>query len=106
MIFQQVQIKGDQNLGWYTDINTDSGDAVDRSFCKTCGSPMFIYSFHVPDTIIVPGGLFDENHEWSPVWEQYVPRKTCFVTLLPNTKKYERLPTSDVWDAVDQSTGN
>ncbi|MBB4613036.1 GFA family protein [Novosphingobium taihuense] len=55
----------------YEDTDTESGNAVVRKFCSTCGSPLFSETRSNPALIIVKAGTLDNPGAFKPgisVW--------------------------------------
>jgi hypothetical protein len=67
--------KGEDNLSSF-----ESSEGVNRRFCTTCGSHLFIGIPSMPDIVIVQTGNFDQGAEPSPdvreaVYHAYVDSK-------------------------------
>jgi len=87
-------ISGQENLQSYKYHSTESGVTLDRSFCSTCGSPLFVTNSKSADAIIVTTGTMDMDellHGWKPEMEYHCRRRRDWVDHLGDTKKLETM---------------
>ena len=67
----------------------DSGRQMRRSFCPTCGTPLFSESLDRPERIVVRAGALDDPEIARPaanIWTASAPRWACMDTTLPATE--------------------
>ncbi|KAL1296919.1 hypothetical protein AAFC00_004530 [Neodothiora populina] len=62
---QHVSMTGSSHT-YYTDEDTGSGEAMQRSMCSHCGSPVCIIEAHAPDMRCLQYGLFADVVELPP----------------------------------------
>jgi hypothetical protein len=48
------------------EVKADSGNALTRHFCPTCGSRVFATNTGRPDMIVIPAGTFDDSSWFRP----------------------------------------
>ena len=65
-------------LTTYEDTMTDSGQPLQRQFCKTCGSSMFNFT-PLYDIVSVSAGSLDDFEDWKPTLEQYCIHRAEFL---------------------------
>ncbi|KAI1609500.1 Mss4-like protein [Exophiala viscosa] len=79
----------------YLDTNTNSGRAVHRHFCETCGSPLYgLLKEMMPGTALVRTTLFDEFKESPPIpnMELYVKDRWSWDQTLPGAQQCSANP--------------
>jgi hypothetical protein len=59
----------------------DSGGAVRRQFCGTCGSPLFSHAEAVPGVVFVKAGTLDDTSDFVPAVQYYLKSKQNWVDL-------------------------
>jgi hypothetical protein len=67
----------------------DSGAAMRRSFCPSCGTPLFSEAELRPQAIIVRAGTLDDPNLAEPsaiIWTKSAPRWACFDPDLPRAE--------------------
>ncbi|KAF1930252.1 uncharacterized protein M421DRAFT_418570 [Didymella exigua CBS 183.55] len=99
---------GGELLKQYSDRETETGEAVYRSFCTNCGSPMLTKSPRMPGITIIPSGVFDGNHEWKPSYEQWRRSKVCFVDdiwAVENVGRYGDHPDLKEFEGIWSRSG-
>jgi hypothetical protein len=64
----------------------------DRSFCPTCGSPVFA---HIGDEIGINLGAFDAPDQFRPTYELWMIRREGWLPEFPGMRHYERDRESD-----------
>ncbi len=82
-----VTITGERKA--YTSI-ADSGAVMHRSFCPSCGTPVFSESDRRPDTIIVRVGTLDDPGIGKPletIWTSPAPSWACIDPTLPQSER-------------------
>ncbi|CAN1544194.1 COG3791 Uncharacterized conserved protein [Paracoccaceae bacterium] len=57
----------------------------DRSFCRTCGSPVFA---HIEDEIGINLGAFDAPDQFRPTYELWTIRREGWLPALPGLRHY------------------
>ena len=68
----------------------DSGNAMHRRFCPTCGTPLFSQAEARPHLIFVRGGSFDEPELARPmmtIWTSSAPPWACMDAELPRLER-------------------
>lgn len=81
-----VTLTGDVS---YYQVTAESGNAVNRGFCKQCGSPICIRAELVPDLIGLWAGSLDNPNEFSPqinVWTASTPKWLMLNQGLPSSE--------------------
>ncbi|KAK5172871.1 uncharacterized protein LTR77_002991 [Saxophila tyrrhenica] len=81
-----VITEGEDYLSTYVDSMTDSGQPLQRQFCKNCGSNLFNHTPLNDDIVSVSAGALDEFEDWKPSLEQYCIHRADF---LEKTKSVE-----------------
>ncbi|KAF2494984.1 DUF636 domain protein [Lophium mytilinum] len=75
-----VVTKGKDNLSVCAYNNTTSGNTIRRHFCKTCGSPLFIYPDANAGIVVVMSGGLDDPAAFAPTRECFVKDRLAWVT--------------------------
>ena len=78
-----IQVTGE--LKSYRSV-ADSGSVMHRSFCPTCGTPVFSEAESRPHVIIVRTGTLDDPEFGKPIgtiWVSAAPSWACFDPALP-----------------------
>lgn len=65
----------------YEDRDTDSGNAVERWFCGTCGSPIYSALPGMPDQIFLKAGTLDDTSGFKPGFHVWCSTKQDWVAL-------------------------
>ena len=77
----------------------DSGNAVTRSFCPTCGTHLFARSSARPQFRVVRAGNLDEPSSIRPtmnIWTSSAPEWACFNHELERTERQPQPPPQPV----------
>ncbi|WP_353226963.1 GFA family protein [Novosphingobium sp.] len=69
----------------------DSGAAVHRQFCATCGSPLFSLPEAMPGMVFIKAGTLDDTADFAPTAQYYLKSKQAWVDL-PGIPGFEALP--------------
>ncbi len=88
---EAVRIEGE--VRWHASV-ADSGSAMQRGFCPTCGTQLFSKAEARPHLIIVRAGALDDPDLAAPqttIWVSAAPEWACFDPELP---RVERQPPS------------
>jgi hypothetical protein len=64
----------------------------DRSFCPTCGSPVFA---HTGDEIGINLGTFDETDQFRPTYELWTIRRESWLPKFAGLRHYDKNRESD-----------
>jgi hypothetical protein len=67
----------------------DSGATMHRSFCPSCGTPLFSEAESRPQVIIVRAGALDDPNLAKPaaiIWTKAAPKWACFDPALPRVE--------------------
>ena len=81
-------LEGDVKL--YEDMDTDSGNAVERFFCGNCGSPIFSAIPGQPDTLYLKTGTLDDTSGFTPQAHVWCVSKQDWVTLADGVPQMEK----------------
>ena len=74
--------KGEPKL--YTDLDTRSGNSVERWFCGKCGSPIYSFLPGQPDAIYLKTGTLDDTESFTPMFHVWCETKQSWVDLDDN----------------------
>lgn len=85
-----VEIKGE--LATYADTG-DSGQAVLRRFCPTCGSPVVGECASMPDVQIIKAGTFNDTDWLQPTFNIYCDSAQSWVKIPEGQQNFGRMPT-------------
>jgi hypothetical protein len=78
-----VHVEGE--VRWYDSV-ADSGNAMQRGFCPTCGTQIFSKSSARPQLLIIRAGALDDPDLLAPqmtIWTGAAPEWACFDPDLP-----------------------
>jgi hypothetical protein len=67
----------------------DSGSVMHRTFCPSCGTPLFSAAESRPNFIIVRAGSLDDRELGRPgaiIWTKSAPKWACFDPALPQAE--------------------
>ena len=76
----------------------DSGNVTHRSFCPSCGTPMFSTAEVRPHLIFVRAGTLDDPEVARPamtIWTGQAPSWACFAPDLPRVERQPPPPGSN-----------
>ena len=76
----------------YYTVSAESGNAVSRGFCPTCGSQMFIKAELVPELHGVWAGSMDQPAEFTPVVQVWVNSAQPWGALHPTLPQLPKAP--------------
>ncbi len=86
VVFPKEAIKVTGPRAVYT-CTADSGAVMNRSFCPTCGTPLFSEAEPRPHLIIVRVGALDDPEIGKPemtIWTKTAPSWACYDPNLPS----------------------
>jgi hypothetical protein len=86
---RQVRLEG-RAAHW--DLVGDSGSVKTRSFCPTCGSPVFMSYPARPDLITIHAGSLDDPGRYKPEAVTYTSRGYAWDHLDPALPKFDKMP--------------
>jgi hypothetical protein len=66
----------------------DSGQAVLRHFCGSCGSPILSRAAVIPGMALVKAGTLDDLAGISPVVEVYCDHAVAWVQPIPGARRF------------------
>lgn len=75
----------------------DSGNVMHRSFCPSCGTPLFSSAEVRPHLIFVRAGALDDRELARPamtIWTGQAPSWACFAADLPQLERQPPPPAS------------
>ena len=84
----------------YYTVSAESGNAVSRGFCASCGSPMFILAELVPDLLGVWAGSLDRPAEFTPVVQVWAASAQPWDTLHPVLPHLPKAPDSADFERI------
>ena len=76
----------------YYAVTGDSGNAVSRGFCSTCGSPLFGRPAIMPDVVGIRAGSLDDPSRFQPGVDVYTSSAQPWDTMNPDLPKFPKLP--------------
>jgi hypothetical protein len=84
---EDFTISGD--VTWHESV-ADSGNAMRRGFCPTCGTPMFSIAASRPHLIFARAGTLDDPNMIRPaatIWTSAAPDWACFDPAIPTIER-------------------
>jgi hypothetical protein len=85
-----LRVEGEENVGAFTTVGTDSGKEVSRRFCRECGSPVFSYAEMLPEMMFIKAGTLDDTswlkpqmHVWTDSAHDWIPLDSYEGAKLP-----------------------
>ena len=69
----------------------DATPAVKRSFCRTCGAPLFYDNLNFPENIYIQIGSFDDPHQLPPDRHTWVCERISWHEIKDNLTQYSQL---------------
>jgi hypothetical protein len=84
-----VKLEG-QAQQW--DIVGDTGNVKTRSFCPTCGSPVYMTFSAMPDVFTIHAASLDDASRYSPQIVTYTVRGHAWDKVDPALPKFEKMP--------------
>lgn len=78
--------------GW--DIVADSGNVKTRTFCPTCGSPLYLTFKAMPQFMAVHAASLDDPSRFTPQVVTYTSRALSWDKLDPTLQSFEKMPTN------------
>jgi hypothetical protein len=88
---EKVELSG---TATHWDIVGDSGNVKTRSFCPTCGSPVYLVFSAAPQVFTIHAGSLDDPGRYQPDMVTYTVRGHAWDHLDPALPKFERMPPS------------
>jgi hypothetical protein len=88
VIFPKDALKVTGETSVFT-MAADSGSVMFRSFCPSCGTPLFSEAEPRPNVIIVRAGTLDDRELARPgsiIWAKSAPTWACFDPALPQAE--------------------
>lgn len=85
-----VKVRG-QATHW--DMIADSGNAKTRSFCPTCGSPVYMTFSAIPDVFTVHAASLDDPRRFKPQAVTYSVRGYGWDFIDPSVQRFETMPS-------------
>ncbi|KAI9926600.1 hypothetical protein ASPWEDRAFT_163282 [Aspergillus wentii DTO 134E9] len=85
-------IQGHGVIKTYSDQATFSGQALERSFCDTCGSNLFLQSKLLGEMgmVAVPSGTIDDRTELRPKIEAWCQSRRSWLSGVEGTEQKEK----------------
>ena len=75
-----------------------STPSVKRSFCKTCGSPLFYENQNFPENIYIHIGSFDHPENLPPDRHSWVSERICWYKIDDDLTQYDQLSNAGLPD--------
>ncbi len=69
----------------------DSGKKLNRGFCATCGSPLFVTAESWPEGIAISAGSLDEPNQYRPSVSVYMDSATAWAPVDHSLPKFPKL---------------
>lgn len=85
-----VKVRG-QATHW--DIVADSGNVKTRSFCPTCGSPVYMRFSALPDIFTVHAASLDDPRRFKPQAVTYSVRGYAWDFIDPSVQRFDTMPS-------------
>ena len=88
IVFPSDAVKAEGDLRWFAST-ADSGNAMRRAFCPTCGTPILSMAESRPELTIVRAGALDDPNLLGPqaiIWTAAAPDWACFDPELPRVE--------------------
>ena len=74
-------------------VTADSGNAVERGFCPSCGSPLFVKLARLPEILGLAAGSLDDPARHQPSLDVFTDSAQAWCALSDATKKFPRAVT-------------
>lgn len=87
-----LEIKGEENLGTYEDQG-ESGGAVHRRFCRSCGSPIVSLVDSVPGVAFIKAGTLNDRSWLQPTAHFWCDSAQPWVAIPDSVTTAPRNPT-------------
>ena len=87
-------LSGDSDLTTYRSSTTGQ-----RTFCKTCGSNIYVALDAEPDVLYVAMGVIDGNPSLPPGYHIYVGSKAPWHEINDGLRQYDKAPRDEKNDA-------
>jgi hypothetical protein len=87
-----LHVEGD-SIASYSTIGTDHGGETERSFCSTCGSPVFSLAAVMPEVAFIKAGSLDDASWLKPVAEAWTTSAQPWAPRFEGTMQLERGPS-------------
>jgi hypothetical protein len=71
----------------------DSGNVKTRSFCPTCGSPVYLTYADMPNLITIHAASLDDPSRYKPQAVTYTVRGYAWDRLDPDLIKFDKMPS-------------
>ena len=79
------------SLSAYTS-SADSGNAVTRHFCPTCGAPVTLTVDTMPQLVFLRASSLDDMEVFKPQFEFYTARRASWDAIDPSLQSFEKMP--------------
>lgn len=92
MVCQQLTIKsGESLIQSFKDTKVDSGNTLERRFCRVCGSPVYVTSSRAEGFVVVPSGTMDgeAGRKWRPEVEFWCKERREYLPVVEGTQALE-----------------
>jgi hypothetical protein len=86
----RVRVSGSSPREWAK--QGDSGRTIKRSFCGTCGTPLFIALDALPDALGIAAGTLDDPTLFQPGMELWLSSAPPWHQRQPGVAQFEKGP--------------
>jgi hypothetical protein len=76
----------------FHEVTADSGNAVRRGFCPTCGSPVVGRSSGLPGITTIPAGSLEDPSVFKPAFVVYTSRGHVWDLVDPALPSFPKMP--------------
>ena len=91
LVFPSDQVEVDGEVRWYESV-AESGNAMARGFCPTCGTPIFSKTEARPHIVIVRAGALDDPELLPPQGTIWTDEAPAWAHVDPELPQFPRQP--------------
>lgn len=92
LTFLRAGLKQLEGSATHWDIVADSGHVKTRSFCPTCGSPVYVTFSAMPENIAIHAASLDNPKRFKPQAVTYAVRGHAWDHIDPALTKFDKMP--------------
>ena len=92
LTFLRAGLKQLEGRATHWDIVADSGHVKTRSFCPTCGSPVYVTFSAMPENIAIHAASLDNPKRFKPQAVTYAVRGHAWDHIDPALTKFDKMP--------------
>lgn len=75
------------------DVVADNGNVKTRSFCPTCGAPVYLTFSRMPDLVAIHAASLDDPTRFKPQAVTYSVRGYAWDFIDPSLQRYQKMPS-------------